>query len=337
MSDSLTPFRKIQIGKETTKGTAVPATRMLLGDWDFTEENERYMSEYPRGVLATIGGAGTITKRSTGVSISTELTFEEILWPLLTGIKGGTTPVAGVTTAQTWTFAPQLTTDPTIDTATVEVIESDGTTNHMTREMSYVMSDTFGLEVTASEVATLNWAMFGRASQSTTPTPALTPYTSREIALSARTSVYMDAAYADIGDTQLSGVLRSASLEFTTPFIPDYKLDGRDDLDFTKHTAGRGFAATASIQMQLDATAGGVITNWRDNDLRYMRFLIEGSEAETGVNKSIQVDGAFRFTGNPSYEDSDGVRLVSFDMEAVYDETASKIFEIVVVNTLATV
>ena len=335
MAEALTPFRKLQVGIETTSGTLVAATRQLIGEWNFTEPREYYRSSYPAGVNANVGGAGVATQNASRLEVSTELTFEELIWVLSLGVKGGITPTTSTDT-ETWVFTPEITGIPTIKGATFEVMEFDGVTNHIAREFGYGLVESFGIEWAAGAEAKLNYTVFGRASQTTTPTAALSPMPDREIALSNRLRVYMNDVYADLGDTQLTGIVRSASFNYTGPFAPDYTLDGRTDMDMTKHISGMGYKATLNMVMELDATAATIVTDWRDNSLRYFRLSTIGSVIQTTETKDIIIDGAYRFTSDPVYSDADGVRLVAFDLESVYDTTGTKTLEFTVVNEMAT-
>lgn len=341
MAESITPFRKVQVGRESTKGILVPATDVLLGAWEWTEEQEFYRSDNPIGVNANVGGKGSIIRKGSRLSVDTELTFEEITWLLLCGVRG---QVAGVQTppttgtGYTYTFTPELTGIPTIDTMTVEVVETDGVTNHVAREFGYGMVERFSVALAGNSEARLTYDIFGRAAQTSTPTAALVPYANREIALSNRAKIYLDNSWATLGGTQLSGIIRSLDFEYVAPFSPDYTLDGRTDVDMTKHTAAGRFKATLSVVMELDAVAAAVIANYQANDLRYFRLLIEGSLADAGGTlKKWSVDGAYRFTGPPAHSDDNGVRLVSFDLESVYDATGTKTLEFVVINKESTI
>jgi hypothetical protein len=338
MATAINPFRKLQVGRETTKGTLVAATRQLVGDWSYEETSERYRSAFPRGINANTGGAGVDLIKAARVSVDTELTFEEILWPLLLGVRGAVTP-GGAGDAKTWVFDPQLTVEPTLDTATVEVVEGDGTTNHIAREFGYAFLDEFEVEWATNEVAKLKYSLVGRASQPSTPTGALAPYANREEAKSALTSVYLDAAGADLGDTQLTGVIRQAAFKYTSPFTPKYTLDGRADLDHTGHHFARGFKATLSLTMELDATGAARVAAWRANDVVFIRVATTGSEIETGpsVYKSVIIDGAYRFTGAPAFSGDGDNRLVAFDLESVYDPTWAKSLLFTVINREAAI
>lgn len=337
MAQSITHLQKIQIGEESTKGTLVPATQILRGDFTVVEEQDFYRSPYPAGVRATVGGAGVILRKGVRLSARTELTFEEILWVLHAGIKGNITPSVANTTENTWAFAPELTTGiPTLDAATLEWIEADGSTNHIAREAGYGLVSQFGISWGDTRNAELTYEMFARASQTSTPTGSLTAYTGREVVKSALGSVYLDTSYAGMGGTQLAGTVRSGTFACQTGIAPDYTTDGRADLDFVQHKVGGPLTATLNLVMELNATGAARVANFRANDLVYVRVKFTGSTIASNP-KVVQVDGAYRFSGPPSYSNDGSGRLVSLPLEAVYDTTGTKMIEFSVCNALTTI
>lgn len=338
MATSIVPFRKLQIGMESTKGTLVAATRVLPGNHHLSENIDFYRSPNPRGVRATVGGAGVITRKGCEISFDTELTAEEILWFLLTGIKGG---VAGVNASSdyTWTFTPQLTTGvPTLDAATVEFLLGDGVTNHYYGEAGYAMTQSFKIDWSmdnATDPVKLSAKMFARARQTDTPTGALTVYSTREPLVPALSKHYLDTSWAGLGGTQLTGIIRSGSIEVATGIMPDYTADGRSDKDLVKHRVGL-LSARQSLVMEFDSVGASRFANYRANDIVYIRNQFLGSTVAVNPRK-VQVDGGYRFADTPSFSESGEQVLMSANLEAVYDETSAKILEFVVLNGLSAV
>jgi len=327
MAASLVPFNKLQIGKETTKGTLVPATVELPGEFTLDEQQDFYRSPYPAGVRANVGGAGQITRKGVILDAASDLTAEDILWPLHTGVLGGVTP-SGVG-PYTYTFTPVLTTGvPVIDAATLEFMRADGVTNHYAGEVGYALTKSFRIEWAFNEAAKLSWQMFARARQTTTPTAALTPYTGREPLVTPLLSVYLDTTWAGLGGTQLTGVIRSVTFDCVTGFDADYTADGRSDKDFTQHKVGL-ITGTLQLVMEFDAVGASRFANYRANDLVYIRLINTGSSS-----RSVQVDGAYRFTSPPSFSADGEQVLMTASLESVYDATGAKTLEFEVINNL---
>lgn len=336
MGTSILPLQRIQIGKESTKGTLVPATRILRGQWTVEEGIRFYRSVYPAGFRANVGGQGVVLQRGMTFRCQTELNADEILWPLLLGIRGGVTPTTSVD-EESWVFDPQLNTGlPTLDSATLEWIESDGSTNHIASEAGYAMCRSFGIEWGDLNEARLNYELFTRARQSSTPTGSLTAYPSREILVSQMVSVFLDNAWSGLGTTLLSGIVRSGRFECTTGIEPNYTTNTRSDRDYTNHKLAGKLRATLSIVMELDATAASMInTYYRGNATAFIRIKASGGQTINSNPRSVTIDGAYRFVDNGFSMSDDGeIRLVTMSLESVYDETGGKSLLFTLLNTI---
>lgn len=335
MATAIQPLNRLQLGIETTKGTLVAATRLIECDAKVIEEIEYYRSNYPTGYRANTGGAGAVVMQGTRFEIPTDLTAEEILWPLLTGVRGGVSAV-GAGSDKTWTFTPQLTTGiPTLDAATVEAIRSDGSTNHYYGESGYGLTEGFTIEWAFNQAAKLTWKMFGRARQTGTPTGSLVVYPSREILVSNLLAFYLDTTWAGLGGTQLTGLMRSAKLEVSTGFMPDFTMDARTDKDFFEHAVGR-LTAKLSFTMELDAVAAARLTERRANSVVFIRLKTTGSVIGAAV-KTVQVDGAYRWLGMDLNGVDGDQNLVTAELESVLETATFNTLLFTVINGLAAV
>lgn len=81
VTGSLKALRKVQLGKEATKGTAVPATEILLADADLTLGYELYRNPHPFGVLVEHAGPTALLKKDVDVRLRADgVTFEQLPW-----------------------------------------------------------------------------------------------------------------------------------------------------------------------------------------------------------------------------------------------------------------
>lgn len=335
MATAINPFDIVQMGIESTKGTAVAATRRIVGDGVYFEEQDTYRAAYPRAVRATVGGAGTIIQKRTRLEMATDLSAEQILWPLLTGIKGAVTPTTG-TDLETWVFTPQLTTSViTLDTATVEFAQGDGTTQHYYGESAYCFTTGFKISSAFGGVPKLSWSMAGRARQTDTITGSLVPYTTLEELTHPLLKVYLDTSWSGLGGTQLATIVRSLNFECMTGVIPDFTADGRADKDMTKHSVGK-LGGKLSMVLEMDSVGAAQFTKFRANDLVYIRAIWTGRTIDASTS-AVQIDGAYRFTADPKRGRDGEQVLVTSDLEAVYDATGTKILEFTARNELGAV
>lgn len=341
MGTSLQVFDRLQVGIEvvSTKGTLVAATRQIIGNHGWSEEQDFYRSPYPEGYRATPGGAGVIMRKGVSLDIETELSAEDVLWPLMTGVLGSVTPTVSDVSAQTWVFTPQLTTSvATIQSLTAEFLRGDGVTNHYYGESGYMMTESFGFEWAYNQVAKMKAKLFGRARQTDTPTAALVPYPTREALVSNTLIVSLDTTWAGLGGSALSGIVRSASFDCITGYAANYTLAGRADVDHTGHKVGI-IGGTLNLVMEFDAAgAAAALTNWRANNIVFIRLKNTGSLAGAAtVSRGVQVDGAYRFVSTPTFSVDGEQVLVTASLEAVRDTTANKILEFTAINKLAAI
>jgi hypothetical protein len=330
---ALGTFDQIQIGMESAKGTLVAATRRLIGKGGIKEIQERYYPSYPRGVNTTVGGDGEILMKGTGFTIEQDFTPHDILWPLLTGLKGAVTGVGAV--EKVWDFtAPSLTTVPALDSATIECNYNDGATNHLYMEAGYCMAKSMKIDWATNQVAKLSHEWFGRARQTGTPTAALVPYANRKILVSPAAKFYADTTYAGLGGTQLTGIVRSGSL--TTNFFPDadFTLDGRADRDFVTHKM-MPLTQTLDLVLEMDSVGAAEYSNWRGATRRFIRIDTDGPTIGGSVYR-VRAEGSYRILAVETPEDGN-TKLVGLKCEAVYDETAAKALGFQITNDLAAV
>lgn len=409
MGAAIYQLSKLQVGIETAKGDLSAATRVLEAVGTVTEEQDFYRSSSPQGYRGNSGGLGVIVRRGTGLKYATELTPEEILWALRTGVRGAVSPTqastsgtanvavttaagylddsrvtlvvdawvgatvtcdgkTGVVTSNTTTkynvaswsggtpaagsaysvaglgythvFSPQLTTGlPTIDTAAIEAVYTDGSTNHYFGKAGYGMTSGFDMQWSASEEARLSVEMFARARQTGSPTGSLAAYSSREVLRSHLLSVYLDTTWAGLGGTQLTGIVRDVKLSTKTGYAPDPGMSGRADGDFLKHKVGV-ISARLSLLMELDSEGADRFAAYRSNSAQYIRLKNTGTTiaGSGGLVKTVQVDGAYRFVGEPQTQQDGDQMMVACELESFVDrDTSQKTLEYTAINALSAI
>ena len=325
MATALYPLRKFQVGFESTSGTAVAATEQLVGEAVYTPEIEREFEEYPRGVRAPVTGGGVAKSKGSMFAFSGNLSYEEILYPLATGIEAPALTGAG---PYVYTFDPDLTIVPVPKSLTCEYIVDDGSTKHYEREAAFCVCRSFEVGLAFGELATMSFELFGRAEQTSTMTAALTPVTGRTLIPSNLFTVAIDDAWSGLGGTPKSTLVRAASLSVTTGLEPDYTLDGRTDLDFTQLRAGM-LDATLSITMEHNASAATEIGKWRTGALRFVRLKA------TDGTKIVQFDLAAKYLSPPSFSEDAGTEIATMELGLEYDSTGAKAFVATITNSLA--
>lgn len=332
MASAIYPLRLLQLGAEGTKGTAVPATFKLVGESVYIPEIDREFEEFPRGVRAPVTGGGFAIRKGSTFQFSGNLTYEEVLAFLESGLKAGSLAGAG---PYTYTYTPTITANAatSMKTYTIEYVIDDGSTKHYQRESAFAVTRSFTIDLAFNQPAKITAEMFARAEQTSTVTAALTPITGRTQIPSNLFKVFIDASGGTIGTTQKSTLIRSATLNVTTGFEPDYTLDGLADLDFTQ-VDSRMLDATLDLTMEHNADAATEIGRWRSGSVFLVRLKADNGAA-AGANKAITFDGAYKYMEPPAFSQENGIEIVTMKLGLEYDATYGKAFEAIVINGLA--
>lgn len=300
-----------QIGKETTPGTTVAATRRMY----FNVENSRLARE--RGArphkFATASRDNTraFTLGSTEVSgeIEVPLSASEILELLLMGINGGVTAV-GAGTPKTWTFTPGT----SLDAATLEWHDGSRSweaggcyVNKLTFEGSVEEANTLKAEIFALNMATAS--MTGSLSERVP-----------DFIEGWETAMYIDAFGGTAGSTQVTGTLINWSVEIDNQLERKY---------FAENTQDAGAIPIGELmvtaKLTFEASPSGTATefsNWDAATKRLVRLEFGQNEVIDGSdNKYVMIDipgawDAFDLGGTDK-----GTRVYELGLQYVYDPT----------------
>lgn len=89
-------LRKVQLGKEATKKTAVAATEQLQAEAEITPQYERFRNEHPIGVLVDNAGASARVREDVEVLLRMNgATYEQLPWLLSLSLDQPVTTGAG--------------------------------------------------------------------------------------------------------------------------------------------------------------------------------------------------------------------------------------------------
>src|SRR5579883_577088 len=331
------PIRKFQVGKEAVAGTAVPATWQLVGDAVAMPEIDRYFSDYPRGVRAPYTDGGVPIRQGFKVQRKTDCRFEELLYTLNTSMA---TTVPSGTTPKIHTATPILTAAPATGTATAEWEMGDGTNHFIQAQAAYGWVHDWTLEWAANQIATLteNW-VFRAPTYGHTLTPSLTVLTGRERVPSNLFTLSFDSAWANLGNTPLSGTVISGKLAFFSGIEPDYTTDARAALDFTQQAWGADSYYTLDLVLEVNATTNTEFTDWVNQNAggasKVQRFIRLKATSPNAVAKYVQFDGAFYHVKAPAFSQQNKIERITLSLKTDYDPVSSNAHDAVIANTLA--
>ena len=347
MGSAIKSATKIQVGKEAARGTAVAAARRIVTPQATYRRQETFehFEEDMDGLLTRSSRAPLNTRNGTELEIGGfPLDFEQILLPLLSGVKGGITPTSpGTGKARLWTFKPSASADPAPDTFTVEFEESDFSSN---AEMEAAYAFTNELEITGGDEGApeVRFIMTARKTSDATKTaglslPALNP------AANARWSVYVDDAWADLGNSRISGQVYGFTWKLGEFLRPGYYLDNRADLDFSKYEFGRR-RVELSLDVVHDPSSSALVqteeAHKSKGTTRFVRVEIAGpafAAPDDGLNRFVRLDGAFRHMDGSMEErggDREGLMSTQLVLQSTYDSVSTQDLQIAVQNDLAT-
>lgn len=323
------PFNKIQLGRESTAGTAVAATSVWRGPaTDIVDDSAHEFAEEDIGLLLP-ADREYVPKKAAKLSLAeTELTFEQVLHILEAGIKAATPSGTGPY-VYTYTF-PTTTTPNTIKTYTIETGNAvAGDVN----EMEYAFVDEFSLSGATGEAWKMSASWVGRQKTPTTFTDALS-VVSVEEALFSRTTLYIDSSGSTVGTTAKNGVLTAASVNVKTGVVPVWTADGQ--LYFYKHKFTRP-EVTFNLSLELESDTGIVVAQRAAGVAKTLQlFQLNIAGASTSGMK-INFAGKYDTNGFGEYQNSDGNTVIEVSGKAIYSSTDALFASFIVTNSVASV
>lgn len=318
-------LRKLQLGRETTAGTAVAATTIWRGMGTLEDQRETVFVEEDIGYLSGVDRTYQPRLQAALSMPSVPATFEQLPHILDAGIAVATPAADSTGSGDVYTYTFPTTSAPTVKTYTLE-----GGDNEAAEEIEYAFVQSFTLEGSAGEALMVSAEWLGRQVSTSSFTTTATLPTVEEI-LFSKGKLYIDAADGTIGTTQKASTLLSATLNVNTGMAPVFTADGNLYFTFTKNV---GSEVTLDITFEHDGTATAEKAAWRAQTPRLIRLQWEGAALGTAGNytyKTLRVDLAGRWESFAALEDQDGNDVVTGTFRARYNATASKYAEIVVV------
>lgn len=339
MTSAIKVMTKVQVGKEVTPGTLVAATRRLVvkGLYDRVQDFWDPV-EIDSGVFARVPIAPVRVREASRIELSCPFDFTQPLLPLLSGMVGGVTS-SGTGADKTWTFLPSTSTPPSVDTYTVEFNEQS-TADNAEFEFGFGFTDQIKVTANTEGVGELMWSMWGRATQESTVTPALSVPTLQRVP-SLLWKLYRDTTWAGLGTTAFSGQVYGFEWTYMNNIHPGFYLDGRSSLDFSQPEYGRPDADLVIDVVHDPAATSFVQTEETAKTAATARFIqLEALGPSLGGSTyKIEIDGCYYHAGDSMVrrgEDRDGNPVVRMHLQSAYDPTSSNQSRVVLVTDATT-
>lgn len=328
---------RLQIGFESTAGTLVAATRRLVAAATVTRSQEQEeWEDLISGTLARTARQPTITRSGFQLVYRAPLSFEEILFPLMTGVKGGLTGV-GAGADKLWTALASNTADPDPDTATVEWVESDLTTNFEI-ESGYCFTTGFNVSATDGGAPAMEVTMVGRKAASSTMTAALAVPAITTVG-NARWLVSLDTTWAGLGTTPVVAQVYGFNYTYETGLLPQHYMDNRGDLDFSIHHF-REHMVDLTLDCVIDAASTGFVRTQQDEKEAGTTVFVElrlTGPTLGATNYLIKLQGAFVHASDSMSErggDRDGNLTARMHLKSIIDPTSGNDANFLITNAL---
>lgn len=313
MAERAAVFNRPQVGKETTAGVAVAASKRLhcTGIRPRPVTNVRPFRPVGGKFVTDVSQE----KEMTVAAISGDLNYTDIIYFL-------SSVLMKVAVAGTWTFKPNPNDADALETLTVEVGSSVGAERFaygITRSLEMVFSPT---------EATFSGEMIGRVlAHGITMTAAPTDV-AKAIVSPKTIDVY-------VGDTV--GGLARISRGFRGNVAIRNKLGPVMTLDSTEASFSAPVELapdlTASLMLAKDSVGVGYMTDLRSSAQKFIRFKSTGGSYGAG-NYDIQVTMPFKFN-TPDPGEEQGVDVYTYGLIPNYEAAYASAIEVIVVNGIA--
>jgi hypothetical protein len=304
----------VEIGVETTIGTAVPSAIKLAGLQVDLGTDIQFDRVAPMGSLFdTI--AAPRQEQGTG-SVSGFPTYPEMAYVFsnVFGAATVTTPSGGTLTRQ-YAWAPASSTPWTPRTWTIR----RGMVGNTAELATYGLMSGVGMSFSATAQPEISGDLFARALDYAASVGA-TGLTTLSVVpiLPGQVCVYLDPTAAALGTTRLT---RDFVAAFTIgglfgPFWP---------LDCTLTSFGGHVPlkpdATATLQLGNDAQGRAFIADMRAGSTKYCRIEASGPIIETTLQHRLRIDMALKVVSAPTRGDADGLSTLEWGFGLFDDAT----------------
>jgi len=326
-------FSKILYGKEVTRGTVVPATKMLAGSKISAISADRK----PRVISENIGVRAEGSRMvSDQIQVAEGLSVAEGYFQILPllfgcGLKGGITPVE-TTPGQSdflWNFTPSLAFGVANNPDSFSLQKGDDTQAFLAEYCMIERIKISGKIAQGPDAApvTIDADLFARQWTPGAFTPAISVPT--VAAMSAKlTRAYLDPSWATMGTTELVNALRSFDIDILTGVHATFSGSGNKYFD--RHKEGI-IGAMVTLTLEGEAAANGIYNAFHTDPqaLQVVQLRIDGSQIGTGTNHNLSVAvGGMWQEVVPLGDEDRGNNLHTMALGGLYDGTGAKMIDV---------
>lgn len=339
-------LQRIQIGKESTNGTAVTATTRLLTEGG-TLDDQRVV-KIPELLVGYYGGVDISFIESITAAIDIKehtLTPEQFGYFPAGGFGGPTTGTADGTASSGYKYVTTIPRDAA-DSVTNTSYSVEGGDNYEQQVMDYGKFVKFSVKGAQKARLTANASMIGqsvtRLSSGFTSTSLIDPNS----LIFGGSKLYIDAIGGTAGTTAVANQFMGFEINFEPMWIPKYTGEGAPDSPVWSFALFVGYKISGKLTLEHDAAANGVsglFYAFQNNTPKLMRIDCLGQAYATagtgtvftGGRRGVRFDLPIKITKAPPLEDNEGNDLRTFEFESRYNATAATAGTITVCNEVS--
>ena len=327
-------LRRVQLGLESTAGTAVAATTIWRGPAvGFDELSEVVQVEEQVGIFDGLD-RDAISVLFAGMELPDQpLTFEQFPYILALAYGGPVTGVQdGAGTGYVYTTTIPTTAGPT----TPRRYTVEGGDDSENEEMEYAHCTAFTIKGEHKGLTMFNASLRGRQINDSTVTPALA-IPAVEDSVVSMGLVYIDAIGGTFGTTQVSAQILAFEITHEIMWVPKWAIDGNK---YFSHLVYAGHKITGKITFEHDTAvrrSGGAKADFEARTARKLRINLLGSALTTPAThatKKVTIDMPIKYLKAGTLDEMDGNDIVDMEFSSKYNATAATQGSIVVVNQL---
>lgn len=311
MAEVSTLFNGVQVGAESTPGTGVAASKLL-----------NYMSLAPgialemnrfRPMGQRVASAITPGKDSTTWAMTGAGSYSEIIYPLCS-LMGTVAPSTVDTTAKLWTFVPtgrsEIVTPKTYTVETGSATRAQKATYVFFRGMELTYNRTDGVAMSGDAV--------GQQIQDNIALTGSPTAVEDQPILPTHLDVFLDPTSGALGTTKLTR-------DFNAVFRYNDARDPVWPINSTLASFGSDVEIEPTIQVELtveaDSQGMGPLVTARAGTIQYIRLSAVSTVLAGAATAKYQllIDVAGKISAINAFDDSDGVKVLTYTFDAIYD------------------
>ena len=329
-------LRQIQLGRETTAGTATTATTRWRGLGAFEDNRE---VTFPEEFIGVIGGGdrsyiakveGTLTMDDT------DATFEQLPHLFIAGIAATTTGVQdGTGSGYIYTYNIAHSTAPVIQTYTIRAGD-----NQQAEIMEYAFVRSFSIKGNAGEAVMMSAEWTGRQVTTSTFSSNIT-VPEVETILASRGSLSLDAVTDTYGMASFDDSLIAFEVNVSDTMMPKYAFSpggNSSNPPFFSFVYAGNREITGSLTFEHNANGVAEKEAFRNQTPRLLRLWFFGSDLTTAGSyseKQFKIDLPIKYESFDALDDVDGNSIIKANFVSRYNATVGNAgkFELILDNT----